>query len=288
LWACFYYFCHSTKFHFSVNGVYQECDTEGATLSPVYSRFHVQSNEVRVLNGDGHQDLVFAMDGSLGVSLGKGDGTFGAMTGLPSGSFPGLYLGLTVADFNGDGKLDIAASDFGSAFGGFGTLVFYAGNGDGTFANPTAVTLSTASFPGSLASGDFNSDGKQDVLIGFPNVALISFGNGDGTFDLAQNNLEFVYSGTSQAPTTNSVTVFATALTKDGKVDAVTSDFDTGTLQIALNSALGRFPPNPGIFSFAFAPGLADIAAGDLNGDGVLDVVVINNQTSVVEIVLSK
>jgi hypothetical protein len=255
---------------------------------PIPNSFGFLRAKIVDLNGDGHQDLVFAMDGSLGVSLGKGDGTFGAMTGLPSGSFPGLYLGLTVADFNGDGKLDIVASDFGSAFGGFGTLVFYAGNGDGTFVNPTAVTLSTASFPGSLASGDFNSDGKQDVLIGFPNAALISFGNGDGTFNLAQNGLEFVYSGTSQTPTTNSVTAFATALTKDGRVDAVTSDFDTGTLQIALNGALGQVPPNPGIFSFAFAPGLADIAAGDLNGDGVLDVVVINNQTSEVDIVLSK
>lgn len=255
---------------------------------PIPNSFGFLRAKVVDLNGDGHQDLVFAMNGSLGVSLGKGDGTFSAMTVLPSGSLPGLYLGLTVADFNGDGKLDIAASDFGSGTGGFGTLVFYAGNGDGTFANPTAVTLSIASFPGSLASGDFNGDGKQDVLIGFPNIALISFGDGDGTFNLAQNSLEFVYSGTSQTPTTNSVTVFATALTKDGKVDAVTSDFDTGTLQIALNSALGQFPPNPGIFSFALAPGLADIAAGDLNGDGVLDAVVINYQTSEVDIVLSK
>ena len=180
------------------------------------------------------------------------------------------------------------ASDFGSGSGGFGTLVFYAGNGDGTFANPTAVTLSIASFPGSLASGDFNSDGKQDLLIGFPNLALISFGNGDGTFNLAENSLEFVYSGPFTTFTTNSVTVFATAFTSDGKIDAVTSDFDTGTLQIALNSALGQFPPDPGVFSFAFAPGFADIAAVDLNGDGVLDVVVINNQTSEVDIVLSK
>ena len=255
---------------------------------PIPNSFGFFHARVVDLNGDGHQDLVFAMNGSLGVSLGKGDGTFGAMTSLPGGSFPGTYLGLAVADFNGDGKLDVAASDLGSASGGFGTLVFYAGNGDGTFANATLVTLSISSFPGSLASGDFNNDGKQDVLIGFPKAALISFGNGDGTFNSAQNSLEFVYSATSQTPTTNSVTVFATALTNDGKVDVVTSDFDIGTLQIALNSALGQFPPNPGIFSFAFAPGLADIAAGDLNGDGVLDVVVINNQTSEVDIVLSK
>ena len=106
---------------------------------PIPNSFGFLRAKVADLNGDGHQDLVFAMNGSIGISLGNGDGTFGAMTVLPSGSFPGLYLGLAVADFNGDGKLDIAATDFGSPFGGFGTLVFYAGNGDGTFAAPTAV-----------------------------------------------------------------------------------------------------------------------------------------------------
>jgi hypothetical protein len=255
---------------------------------PIPNSFGFLSAKVADLNGDGHQDLVFALDGSIAISLGNGDGTFGAMTVLPSGSSPGLYLGLTVADFNGDGKLDIAASDFGSASGGFGTLVFYAGNGDRTFANPTAVELSLSSFPGSLASADFNGDGKQDLLIGYPNAAVISFGNADGTFNQALNSLEFAYSVNFQPPNRNSVTVFAADLNNDRKWDAVTSDFNTGTLQIALNSALGKAPPSPGIYSFAFAPGLANIAAGDLNGDGVLDVVVINNQTSAINIVLSQ
>lgn len=254
---------------------------------PIPNSFGFLHAKVVDLNGDGHQDLVFALNGGLAVSLGNGDGTFGPMVGLPPGSFPGLYLGLAVADFNGDGKLDIAATDFGSIFGGFGTLVFYAGNGDGTFAAPTAVPLQISSFPGSLASGDFNGDGKQDLLIGFPSSAFILFGNGDGTFNQSFDSLGFVYFGNFATFTTNPVTVFATALTKNGKVDAVTSDFDTGTLQIALNSAIGFGPHNPAVFSFALGPGITDVAAGDLNGDGAMDVVVINYQTSEITVLLS-
>jgi hypothetical protein len=216
--------------------------------------------------------------------MAKGDGTFAATISLPSGSFPGAYLGIAVADFNGGGKLDIAASDAGSPNAGLGKLVFYADNG--TFANPTSVDL-IATFPASLASGDFNGDGKQDILVGFPNDALIAFGKGDGTFDLVLANTVFVY-GTNSTIMNGGVTVFASDLTKNGKIDAVTSDFNTGALQITLNSALGKAPPSNGIFSFAVAPGLADIAVGDLNGDGVLDVVVTNYQTGEITVVLSK
>jgi hypothetical protein len=236
------------------------------------------------LNGDHHQDLVFAGNGLISVSMGKGDGTFAAATSLGSGSFPGLYLGIAIADFNGDGKLDIAASDAGSPTAGIGKLDFFVGNGDGTFASATSVNL-IATFPGSLASGDFNGDGKQDVLVGFPNNGLIAFGKGDGTFDLV--NLEFVYS-TNVTTTNGGVTVLASDLTKNGKTDAVTADFNIGTLQITLNGALGKAPPSNGIFSFALAPGLADIAVGDLNGDGIQDVVVTNYQTGEITIVLSK
>jgi len=255
---------------------------------PIPNSFGFFRAQVVDLNKDGRQDLVFAMNGSIGVSLGNGDGTFGAMTTLSPASFPGTYLGLAVADFNGDGKLDIAATDFGSFFGGFGTLVFYAGNGDGTFATATAVTLEISSFPGSLSSGDFNGDGKQDLLIGFPGSAFILPGNGDGTFDQSFDRIEFVYFGNFSTFTTNAVTVLAADLTNSGKFDAVTSDFDTGTLQIALNKAIGFFPPSPGIFSFPLDPGLTELAVGDLNKDGALDVVAINFQTSEITIILSQ
>jgi hypothetical protein len=240
--------------------------------------------KVADLNGDGHKDLVFACNGSTSAALGKGDGTFAAPTNLPSGSFPGAYFSLAVADFNGDGKLDVAAPEF--VANPVGILNFWAGNGNGTFVNATAVNLPSSS-PGSIANGDFNGDGKQDILLGFPNNALIAYGNGDGTFNLASNALVFIY-GNTVMTTTGGVTVFAMPLTKDGKWDAVTSDFTTGTLQIAFNGALGKVPPAPGIFSFSLSPGISVIAAGDLNGDGVQDVVVINYQTAQITTILSK
>jgi hypothetical protein len=241
------------------------------------------------LNGDGHQDLALALDGTIAVSIGKGDGTFNDTVFLPPpaappGRDPGGYFGLAVADFNGDGKQDIAAPNSGSPNGGVGSLDYYPGNGDGTFGTSTSTAF-LFTFPVSIANGDFNSDGKQDVLVGFPNFAGIAFGNGDGTFDVA--HMEFIY-GNNIVSTTGGISVLAGDLTHSGKTDAVVSDFNTGTLQIISNQAIGQNVDSPpGLFSFTLAPGLSGLASGDFNGDGIQDIAVINYQTSQVSVILS-
>jgi uncharacterized protein (TIGR03437 family) len=103
------------------------------------------------LNADGKTDLVFGLD-SLTIYLGNGDGTF-----RPDAIYAGGFTAVSVGDFNGDGELDLAATDPGG--NAVGVLL---GNGDGTFWSP--LLWSVGGSPQALAVADFNGDGRADIL----------------------------------------------------------------------------------------------------------------------------
>src|SRR5262250_2101754 len=142
-------------------------------------------------NGDGLQDLAVAnheaYDGPDGISvlLGNGDGTFQEAINFGSGGNVASFV--AVGDFNGDGVQDLVVANYGDFDSGNVSVLL--GNGDGTF--QTARSLGAGSNPSSIAVGDFNRDGIQDLAVanngfGFNNVSVL-LGNGDGTFQAAVN-----------------------------------------------------------------------------------------------------
>jgi FG-GAP-like repeat/Putative Ig domain len=163
-------------------------------------------------NGDGRLDAAIANGGStkipysgLDISLGNGDGTFTLANGSPMPLGQDLWA-IATADFNGDGKLDVAVTDFSGA-----TVMILLGNGDGTFGPPTTIPVGNG--PASIVAGDFNNDGKLDLAIaneGDGTVTLL-LGNGDGTFSQA--------SGSPYAVGPNPVQIVAGDFNGDGKLD---------------------------------------------------------------------
>ena len=197
-----------------------------------------------------------------------------AFTNVQNPGYPGKTLGsnpwyIAAADLNGDGKKDLIAG-FSNTPGNVQILL---GNGDGTVtATPLDAMFTNLSQPRAVAVGDFNGDGKADLVVASfgAGQALVYFGNGDGTFQSP------AYYITGVNP--NSIVV--TDLNGDGKQDFVITNSNSGTVNVFINNGDGTFTGNlsqyptdvPGIGS----PTPFSVTAGDFNGDGKIDIAVVN------------
>jgi hypothetical protein len=152
------------------------------------------------------------------------------------------------------------------------------GKGDGTFR--PAVNYSAGTGPQSLVAGDFNGDGKLDVVVAniAGNVSIL-LGNGDGTFRAATNY-----------PVGNSPSSVAVGdLNGDGKLDLVVTNSGAGNGVSSVSVLLGN---GDGTFraatNYNAGFGSLSVAVGDFNRDGRLDLAVVNLGDSDVVILLGK
>ncbi|WP_260735334.1 FG-GAP-like repeat-containing protein [Tunturiibacter lichenicola] len=235
------------------------------------------------INHDSHLDVILGGNGSLYVYLGDGHGGF---TLQPFANQPAsdAFFGVVAGDFNNDKKDDFIATGFTG-----NSLLYFSGNGDGSFASPSTVKSSDIFSPQFLTSADFNGDGNRDLLVGSANIASVSLGNGDGTFQL--NSSQVIVLATpppiSQIPATAPPVVGAADMDGDGKIDAVVADTSSASLSVFLNDGTGKFPQTAPDFTAALPAGSNQLQLADLNGDGLPDIIVTNYVTQNVSIFLS-
>ncbi|MGH9968156.1 MAG: FG-GAP-like repeat-containing protein [Pyrinomonadaceae bacterium] len=217
-------------------------------------------------NNDSKLDLVVSRDFSSTVSLllGTGTGTFSAPVDFPVGPNPSMNpLSLVTADFNNDGKRDIATGNDGSS-----TVSILLGNGTGGFAPATSVS---GIRPASLAVADFNGDSKPDLAASNISNGMVTIilGDGNGGFGTATH-----FNGGSLLQG-----IAATDFNGDNAVDiAVTNFSDCCTpafVAVLLGDGAGSFGANT---KFPVPAGPLAIAVGDFNGDAKKDVATANVQ----------
>ncbi len=244
--------------------------TRGASYS---TALEPSSIVVGDFNGDGKVDLAVSALGAhlVEILLGNGDGTFqGARTReYPAGDGP---AGLATGDFNGDGKHDLAVID--SLDNQISILL---GNGDGSLQQP--IHYGTGALPRGILSADFNGDGKPDLAVAVAGTSVLMFlGNGDGTF---QPPLHYS-PGSGLRPEA----LAAGDFNGDGKLDIAIvcgGAHELGVVGVGLGNGDGTFqaPAKYPVQSFPLPNITGSIAAGDLNGDGRLDLVVGNSSSNI-------
>jgi len=221
------------------------------------------------LNKDGYADAIVATNSGVAVLLGSASGSMSAARTFASGT---SFNSVTAADFNSDGKPDVASA------AGSGTVSVFLGNGDGTLQSPRQISFASGLMPLGTSSADVNGDGKADLIValspGDPtqngSIAVL-LGNGDGTF---QNPAYIQLPAPLVQQGVGSATVAALALSdvnNDSKPDIVVA-LNSSPHQVAVLLGQGN-----GTFG---APILTDtntsppqIAVSDLNGDGKPDLI---------------
>ena len=177
--------------------------------------------------------------------------------------------GIVSADFNGDGRLDLATANSGS-----NNVSVLLGNGNGTFA--PAVNFGVGVEPKSVFAADFNGDGWLDLFTASQtsNDVNVLLGNGNGTFAPS----------VSYAGPTGAHEAVAADVDGDGDIDIAVTGWGSTIVRMMRNNGNGTFG-NFADYVVGSAPHSLQLA--DFNGDGRADIAVANQGTDAISVILN-
>ena len=216
-------------------------------------------------NNDNRLDMVVANYGSdnIGIFLGHGDGTFSDQYTYSTGSLSQPYA-VAVGDFNNDSRLDIVVANYGN-----NNIGIFLGYGYGTFSNQRTYSTGYYSGPNAVDIGDFNNDFRLDIVVanyGNDNIGIL-LGHGNGTF-FDQYNYS---TGSGSKPTFVAVGDF----NNDSQLDIAVANSGNDNVGIFLGDGNGSFSRQQ-TYSIGSGAGPVSIVLRDLNGDSIIDIVVVN------------
>ncbi len=268
-----------------------------AAGSPFYAGDNPSDIALGDVNGDGNLDLAFANHDTsyLTVLIGDAKGGFGPAPGSPFAvqSKPHPH-GVVMADFNGDGKPDLATDDWQN-----NRITVLFNDGKGRFLSP-GVSFPVGRMPyHKLRTADVNKDGRPDIVttnfeggnvtilladgkgrfrqpIGSPFMSIL-LGAGDGTFRLSWSQ-----TAPGKAPTTAAVG----DVNGDGIDDVVFGNYVNNSVTVVLGNRR-EFTIAPGS-PFPVGSHPSSVAVGDLNGDGKADIVTANTEDDDISVLLTK
>ncbi|OLE58045.1 MAG: hypothetical protein AUG13_00995 [Chloroflexi bacterium 13_1_20CM_2_59_7] len=233
-------------------------------------------------DGDGHQDFAVAnfADSTLSVFLGgvdtNGNSTFTPVAGSPF-ALPANISGpvaMTVADFNADGKPDIAIvnqTTLANPSVAQGNVVVLQGNGDGTFTQFPGSPIAVGQNPVAIASGDLDGNASADLAVvnKTDNSVTVLLNNGDATFVAGPNS--------PVSTATNPTGIAIADFNQDGHADFAVTGGDTNTFRVFFGVAAG-------LFTLGFEPPAGPsgstptaIVTAQLVSGGFPDVAITNN-----------
>jgi hypothetical protein len=211
----------------------------GTFLNPTHHAVGTYPHDVisADFNADGNPDIATANSGSQSVTvlLGAGTGSFSSVLHYTVNCFGATPVSLTSADFNKDGKPDLAVTSQNNQ----DSISVMLGTGSGSF---PATTNYKSIDSECIISTDFNGDGNIDLAVSDNNAGVhISLGNGSGGFAAPIILPDFCVSYARM--------MLSSDFNADGKPDIATANADSSNISIHLSCsgpsgiALKKRPP---------------------------------------------